>query len=176
MNKTAKDVAYIGVAAASLTAVKLALSWLANVELVTLLLVFYTLCLGKNRAFFACNVFIVVEVFIYGFGAWTISYILHWNFIVLITYLLYRKKVRKSIIYALAITGATLAFGFQTTLIEVFLYSFNTNFLQTFALRYFMGLSFFLTHILSAFITVFFLLPLLCKIPILDEENKIVLY
>lgn len=166
MKFRAKDVAYIGVAAASLTAVKFALSWLANVELVTLLLLFYTLLLGRNRAFFVANIFIVVEVVIFGVGAWVVSYILHWNALVILTSLLDKKGVKKSVIYAIFATILTFLFGVQTTFFEVIIYSPQAEFLSTFSLRYFMGLSFFITHILSSFISIIFLLPLLRKIPL----------
>lgn len=172
MNKTytARDIAYIGMAAASLTAAKFALSWIANVELVTLLLTFYTLKLGKYRTYISCNIFIIVECFLYGFGVWVISYFIHWNFLVFIIGLLDKKGVKKSIWYALSALGVTFLFGVQTTLLEVLYYSANTEFLSAFALRYFMGITFFVTHMASAFFSIWFLLPPLLKIKI--AENK----
>lgn len=170
--RTAKDLALIGMAAASLTAVKLALSWLANVELVTLFVVFYTLVLGRNRTLFACNVFIVVECLIYGFAPWVISYFIHWNFLVILTWFLDKKGVKKAIIFALFVTGLTVLFGVQTTIIELLFYSSETSFLQAFGIKYFMGLSFFITHILSSFISITLLLPVLRKIPVFQEKNQ----
>lgn len=174
-NFSGKNVAYIGVAAASLTAVKYALSWLANVELITLLLVFYTLTLGKNKTLFACNVFIVVECMLYGVGAWVISYFIHWNTVVLVTDFLIKLGVRHSLIYALSCVLLTILFGLQTTAFEILIYSPKTEFFSAFSLRYFMGLSFFITHVISAFVSVAFLLPILCKIPAFQTKKKIIL-
>lgn len=165
----ARDISYTALAAASLSAVKFALSWLANVELVTLLLVFYTLKLGKNKTFMACNVFIIVECFLYGFGVWVISYFIHWNFLVLVIWLMDKKGVKKSIYFALSALGTTFLFGAQTTFFEVLFYSANAEFFSTFALRYFMGITFFVTHMASAFLSVLFLLPPLLKIPLSDK-------
>lgn len=163
--RTAEDIAYIGLAAASLTAVKLALSWLANVELVTLFLVFYTFALGAKRTFFACNVFIFVEIFIYGFAPWGLSYFIHWNALVLVVWLFIRAGVKKPIYYALLCMGLTFLFGIQTSIVEVLFFSSSTNFFQAVLLRYFMGITFFVVHVASSFFSVLFLLPHLLKLP-----------
>lgn len=162
---TAFDVCMLGVAAASLTAVKFALSWLANVELVTVLIVYYTLIFKRLRAFCIVNVFIVVECFIYGFGTWVVSYIIHWNFLVFFIGILGKRGVKKSIFYSLWATLITFLFGVQTTLLDVLFFAPATEFFQAFALKYYMGLSFFITHILSVFISVLVILPPLTKIP-----------
>ena len=111
---TAFDVCMLGVAAASLTATKLALSWLANVELVTVLIVYYTLIFKRLRAFFVVNIFILVECFIYGFGTWVVSYIIHWNFLVFFIGILEKRGVKKSIFFSLWATLITFLFGVQT--------------------------------------------------------------
>ncbi len=167
--RTAKNIAYTGLMAGSLTAVKFALAWLANVELVTLLLVFYTIKLGKSKTFLACNVFIVVECLLFGVGAWLISYFLHWNALILVIWLFSRKKIRNSPRYALIALGMTFLFGVNTTFFEVILYSSSTDLLSAFALKYFMGITFFAVHISSAFLSVLFLLPALLKIPVEEK-------
>ncbi len=164
--KTAKSVAFIGMAAASLTAVKLALSWLANVELVTLLVVYYTLALGKNRTFVAVNIFILVECFLYGFGCWALSYLLHWNAVVALSYLLDKKGVNRSIYYALSMLGLTFLFGVQTSVVEVLFFSGGADFFSAVIIKYFMGMTFYIAHMASSFVSVWLLLPALSRIPI----------
>lgn len=166
---TALDVCMLGVATASLTAVKFALSWLANVELVSVLLVWYTLLFKRLRSFFIANLFIIVECFIYGFGLWILYYVIHWNCLVLLISILSRRGVKKSIFFALWCAFLTFLFGIQTTALDVIFYSPLTSFLSSFATRYFMGLSFFITHIVSVFVSVLVLLPPLSKIPILND-------
>lgn len=89
MKLSAKDIALIGMMTATLEAAKLALSWLPNVELVTLLVLVYTLYFGR-RIFFVIPVFILVEGFIYGIGVWWIMYLYAWPLLAILT-LLFRK-------------------------------------------------------------------------------------
>lgn len=166
---TAIDVCMLGVATASLTATKFVLSWLANVELVSVLLVYYTLLFKRARAFCIANLFVIVECFIYGFGLWVVSYFVHWNCLVVLVSILGRRGVKKSIFFALWCASLTFLFGVQTTALDVIFYSSQTSFFTSFATRYFMGISFFITHIVSVFVSVLILLPPLSKIPILKD-------
>ncbi len=167
--RTAEDIAFIGLASASLTAVKLALAWLANVELVTLLVVFYVFVLGARKTFFACNIFVCIEMFIYGFAPWVVSYFIHWNTLVLVVWFMKKAGVKKPIFYALSCLGLTFLFGIQTSMVEVLFFSFSTNFFKAVFVRYFMGFSFFAVHMASSFLSVLLLLPPLLKLPIVNK-------
>lgn len=94
MNTNTKSAVYdltmIGVMTAALEAGKLALSFLPNVEIVTLLIILYTLCFGR-KVFYAIAAFILLEGFLYGFGLWFVMYLYTWPLLALITYL-FRKK------------------------------------------------------------------------------------
>lgn len=94
MNKsiiTAKDVAVIGVMTATIEAVKIFLSFLPNVELVTLLIILYTLFLGK-KTFAAVFAFVGVECLVWGMGIWTLMYLYIWPLLVLLTLFLRKQK------------------------------------------------------------------------------------
>ena len=69
-----------------------ALEFLPNVELVSLLTVLYTLVFGKE-AFLIVTVFNLFELIQWGFGTWWVSYLYVWPLLVLITLLL--KKIIK---------------------------------------------------------------------------------
>ena len=71
---------------------KVALEFLPNVELVSLLTVLYTLVFGKE-AFLIVTVFNLFELIQWGFGTWWVSYLYVWPLLVLITLLL--KKIIK---------------------------------------------------------------------------------
>lgn len=88
---TAKDIAVIGVMTATLEAAKTALSFLPNVELVTLLIILYTLFLGR-KAIIAVLTFVGVECILWGFGLWMVMYFYIWPLLVLLTYLLRKQK------------------------------------------------------------------------------------
>ena len=86
---TIKDIAVMGVMVATMTAFKYAMSFIPNVEPVSLLIILYTLFLGP-KVIYAIVVFILVEGLIYGFGTWWVSYLYIWPLLSLLTHL-FRK-------------------------------------------------------------------------------------
>ena len=72
-----KDVTQIGIMSAVLIAGKAALSFLPNVEIVTLLIIVYTLYFGK-KVFFSIFIFIILDCAVWGFNLWTVMYIYVW--------------------------------------------------------------------------------------------------
>lgn len=87
---TVSDIAVIGIMVATLEGGKLALSFLPNVEIVTLLIILYTLCFGP-KVIYAIITFTCIETFLYGFNLWVIMYLYVWPLLAFITYLC-RKK------------------------------------------------------------------------------------
>lgn len=75
---------------ATLEVAKFALSFLANVELVTLLIMLYTLYFGR-KILYVIPVFVLIEGMIYGFGIWWIMYLYVWPLLALVTHL-FRKN------------------------------------------------------------------------------------
>ncbi len=73
----ARDIALTGVMIATIEAAKLALSFLPNVELVTLLVILYTLTFGRKIAY-VIAAFLLLEGCLYGFGLWWIMYAYIW--------------------------------------------------------------------------------------------------
>ncbi|MCD7738630.1 MAG: hypothetical protein LUH58_06275 [Lachnospiraceae bacterium] len=85
-----KDIALIGIMIATIEVVKDALAFLPNVELVTLLIVLYTLFFGK-RILFAIPVFVLLQGLLHGFGLWWIMYLYVWPLLAVLTFL-FRKQ------------------------------------------------------------------------------------
>ena len=104
----AKDIALVGVMIATLEAVKQALAFLPNVEMITLLIVLYALVFGK-RVYYAIPVFILMEGCLYGFGIWWIMYIYIWPLLAFVTRL-YRKQ-ESPWFWAIFTGGFGLIFG-----------------------------------------------------------------
>lgn len=69
---------------ALLTALKFALSFVPNVEVVTLLILVYGACFGILYALPATLIFCAVEVAIYGVGSWVLLYFVYWPLIAVI--------------------------------------------------------------------------------------------
>lgn len=88
---TTKEIVITGVMAATLEAAKISLSFLPNVELVTLLLILYTLFFGW-KTLVSVFAFVGVECAVWGVGLWTVMYLYIWPLLVLLTLLLRRKK------------------------------------------------------------------------------------
>lgn len=74
----------MGVMLAALEAVKLALAFLPNVELVTLFIIIFARY-RRYKVYFVAIAFAVIEGLIWGFGVWTISYLYIWPLLVLFT-------------------------------------------------------------------------------------------
>lgn len=87
----AKDIALIGMMTATIEVAKLSLSFLPNVELVTLLLILYTLYFG-GKIVYVILAFVLIEGCLYGFGTWWFSYLYVWPILVGLTWLFRRQK------------------------------------------------------------------------------------
>lgn len=74
----ARDIVTIGLLAATMETAKLALASIANIELVSLLLVIFTL-IYKKKSFYIIAVFVLLEGLFFGFGIWWVSYLYVWG-------------------------------------------------------------------------------------------------
>ncbi|MDE6059872.1 MAG: hypothetical protein K2G31_00135, partial [Clostridia bacterium] len=86
--KTALYVARVAAMAAMLTAFKFALSFVPNIEVVTLLILVYGSAMGIAYALPATLIFCSIEVAIYGAGSWVLLYFIYWPLLALLAGLL----------------------------------------------------------------------------------------
>lgn len=116
-----RDIVLIGILSASITAGKLALSFIPNVEIVTLLFIVYTIVFGMKKSLYISLIFSTTEIFLYGFSTWLIGYYIIWPLLILIVSAV-RHYVKSE--YAYATIGAVFgyAFGFFFAIIESFFY------------------------------------------------------
>lgn len=145
----ARDICLIAILSATLTAGKMALSFIANVEVVTLLLTVYALTLPRSRVLIATVTFIMTDILIWGAHIWVIMYLIHWPFLVLcVSFLKGKYAPLFAIIIGVLLTGL---FGVQTTVLEVLMLSNfqGIGFMKSFLLRYGTGIPYFITHIVS---------------------------
>ena len=104
----AKDIAVCAVMAALLEVSKLALSWLANVELVSFLILLFA-CYFGWRVLPAVLAFVGLEVLVWGVNLWTISYLYLWPLLALIGMAL--RNMKPALGWALVSGVFGLAFG-----------------------------------------------------------------
>lgn len=89
---------------------KVALEFLPNVELVSLLVILYTLVFGKET-FLTVTVFNLFELIQWGFGTWWFSYLYVWPLLCLITLIL-NKLIKEEILVWAIVSGCFgLIFG-----------------------------------------------------------------
>ncbi len=104
---------------ALLTALKFALSFVPNVEVVTLLILVYGSCFGLIYALPATLIFCAVEIAVYGVGSWTILYFVYWPLLSLFSSLFLKgKRVWLALIFA--IVGSVL-FGVLSAVCDTLL-------------------------------------------------------
>lgn len=143
-----KDIVLIGILSASLTAGKLALSFIPNVEIVTLLFIVYASVFGLKKSLFIALIFSTTEILMYGFSTWLLGYYIIWPLLVLSVSVL--KNIIKSE-YGYAIIGALFGylFGMLFAVIESIFYGLAYGF--TYWIN---GLLFDLVHGTSNFIII----------------------
>ena len=143
----ARRIALVGIMAATIECGKLALSFLPNVEVVTILTALYGYTFGY-LGIIASVVFVCIEPLIYGFNLWVVSYFLYWPFVAFVFMLLARARIRSRWIATLAAVILTAWFGVLTSLVEVGLLSgFFENFFYRFGIYYMRGIVFYAVQI-----------------------------
>lgn len=108
MPATVRRIVLLGVLGALLVIAQVALAFLPNIELVSLLIIVCTLALGSS-VFAPISVFVLVEGLLYGFGLWWLNYLYVWPILAGIVLLL--RKQRSPIFWAIFSGGFGLFFG-----------------------------------------------------------------
>jgi len=151
MDMRARDIALIPLLSASITVGKLALSFIPNVEIVTMLFIIYTVTFGLKRSLLAAVLFSTIEILIYGFSTWVLGYYLIWPLLIIVTGLL-KDRLKSEFGYA-AIAGIFgFLFGAFFAVFESFFYGWAYGF--TYWLR---GILFDVVHGVSNYIVVLLL-------------------
>lgn len=148
--------------AAILVGGKEALAVLPNIEVVTLIIAVCAYVWGLAVVLPAVNVFIAVDMAIWGVNTWVISYLIHWNIVAVCFWLLGKVKFNRKVVTivfatALAVVLSAL-FGVTTSAVDTlvgftgkgFFVDFD-NVFQRFAVMYVAGVSFYVTQIVGNF-------------------------
>lgn len=103
-----KDIVTMGLLSAILIIGQVGMSFLPNIEIVTPLILVYTL-IFKKKVFYIVYAFVFLEGLIYGFGIWWANYLYVWAILAIIVLLLQKNQ---SVIIWAVVTGAYgLVFG-----------------------------------------------------------------
>lgn len=168
-----KDLVIIGMLGAILVAVQYTLAFLPNIELVSLLIITFTLILNKKTIYIIC-IFFLLEGLLFGFGLWWVNYLYIWFILYLITTIL--KKERSPFIWAIVSGCFGFSFGALCSIPYFFMGlaggSLGNGFTSAFA-YWISGIPFDLIHGISNYIIALFLFkPLFNILNRLNNQAK----
>lgn len=166
---TARYITQVAVMAGLLTALKFALSFLPNVEVITLLIAVFSAVWGLKYSLPATLVFCTVEMAIYGIGTWVPLYFIYWPLLAVIFHFALggkRPAVAMGIALAIALP-MTILFGVLSASVETLFVigAVSADMLGTyFVTYYFKGLWYYLVHVVSVVASIAILFIPLVKI------------
>jgi len=155
----------VAILAALLTALKFAISFIPNIEVVTILIMVYGASLGITYALPVTLIFCSIEIAIYGVASWTILYFVYWPLLAVVSSLLLRNK---NLIVAFFIgVVATVLFGVISACADTLLCvnELSNSDLEKYWVAYYLrGVSFDIIHLVSNAIIIPVLFKPLCKV------------
>lgn len=160
------DIVLIPMLSASVTAGKMALSLIPNVEIVTLLFMLYASIFGFKKTFIISIIFSTTEIFLYGVHTWLFVYFFIWPLLSLLAASLH-KVTASEWPYAFLAMAFGLSFGLIFAVFESFFYGF------AYGIAYWLrGIPFDLVHGASNFIVTLVLYrPLYTLLTGLRDKN-----
>ena len=145
----AKKIALVGIAAATIECGKLALAFLPNVEVVTLLTALYGYVFGLYGVL-ASVVFVCIEPLIWGVNTWVVLYFVYWPLVSIVFLVFGKIGLKNRWLLASAAVFLTAFFGLLSALIDVGLFSgYFDNFLYRFSIYYLRGIPFYIAQIVT---------------------------
>ncbi len=157
INLSAKKVAYLGISLALMEIGKIALDFLPNVEVITLLFIVFTIFYGWNTLLIAAG-FILIECCFKGIHIWTLMYLYIWPLLIVLVYIANKHKAGH-LFYCILSGLFGLFFGLMCTIPYVFFGGINTAFAWWVA-----GIPYDIIHCVSNFIICLVLFKPLCSI------------
>lgn len=118
MKLQTKDIAAIGLMSALLITLQVGFSFLPNIELVSILIILFTIFIGW-KTLYVIYIFVLVEGLIYGIHKWWICYLYVWTILMLITMLF--KHSKSPFLWAIISGTFGLSFGLLCTIPDYFI-------------------------------------------------------
>ena len=171
---TARYVTQVAVMAGLITALKFALSFLPNVEVITVLIAVFSTVWGLKYSLPATLIFCTVEMAIYGVGSWVPLYYIYWPILSVVFHFALRGKrtpVAMGIALPIGILFSALFGVLSASMETLFVVGVvSPDMLGTFFVSYYLkGLWFDIVHIVSVAVSI-----LVLYIPLVKISEKIV--
>lgn len=106
---TTKEMVTLSLLSALLFIGQIGMSFMMNIEIVSLLVYIYTQ-IYRKKVFFIIYVFVFLEGCVYGFGIWWLSYLYLWSILALVV-LLMKKRETPLLLTAAVLAAYGLVFG-----------------------------------------------------------------
>lgn len=143
------EIVLLGMLGAIACVCQVSLSFLPNIEVVSILFIVYTRTFGK-KALFPIYVFVLLEGIFWGFGSWWIMYLYIWTILWGISMIFRRND--SSISWAVINGAYGLCFGALCSITQGILFGIGSGF------AYFIsGIPFDIVHCIGNFFTALFL-------------------
>ncbi|MBR7162443.1 MAG: hypothetical protein IKD35_00555 [Clostridia bacterium] len=171
---TARYVTQVAVMAGLITALKFALSFLPNVEVITVLIAVFSTVWGLKYSLPATLIFCTVEMAIYGVGSWVPLYYIYWPILSVVFHFALggkRTPVAMGIALPIGILFSALFGVLSASMETLFVVGVvSPDMLGTFFVSYYLkGLWFDIVHIVSVAVSI-----LVLYIPLVKISEKIV--
>lgn len=109
--------ALFGVLGALTFGLKMAMSWLPNIEPVSLLVMLYAVIFGR-KSLYPIYLYVVLEILFFGIQLWTINYLYVWVLLALAAWLL--RRTESPLAWAMLSGSFGLLFGLLCTPVYLF--------------------------------------------------------
>lgn len=113
----AKKIALVGMMTAMLSTGKVVLSFIPNVEIVSFMIVMFSVYFGR-KTLLAVSGFVIIEGLLYGFNIWWVGYVYTWPLLCIISY--YVRKRANLFTLTVISTLFGLFFGFMFSFVYIF--------------------------------------------------------
>lgn len=148
---------------------KFIMSFLPNIEPVSLLLIAYTIVFGI-KAIYPMIIYVLLEVVIYGCGFWSIAYIYIWPILLFITFMTLQITNKSMNVLLWSLISAIFGLLFGALYIPLYAISGGVTFAITWWVS---GVSFDIVHCISNFILCMVLLKPITKTLLKLKQYKI---
>lgn len=111
MKINVKELILFGVLGGLVSVSQIALSFIPNIETVSLFIILFSL-IYKKKALYIVSIFIIIMGLIYGFGLWWFGYVILWPLLCIMTYKLENIISKRYLILSLYSGAFGLLFGF----------------------------------------------------------------
>lgn len=115
---TVRELALFSVLGALTFAAKYVMSFLPNIEPVSLMVMLFAVVFGR-KCLYPVYLYVAMEILFYGLGLWNINYLYIWGALALAAYLL--RKMRSRLGWALVSGVFGLLFGVLCGIVDVFI-------------------------------------------------------